>query len=424
MRVAVAGAGLAGLTAAAHLAEAGADVTVHEREPTVGGRVRTDRHDGYAIDRGFQVLFPAYPAARAELDLDALDLRPFSSGAVLARTSTGERSVLADPLREPRALVESLFNREVTTSDKLRTLLLRRDVTARDEDETFARPDRSIRDHLRDWGFSENYVEHFVAPFYGGITLDRSLATSKRVFEYTFKALSAGPAALPADGMGAIPRQLCDRAERAGATVETETAVEAVEATGDGATVETGTETLDVDAAVVATDPPTARALTGVESIPTDGPGSVTQFYTLPGHAAIDTDRRIVLNVEDPAPNALVPLSSVAPEYAPGDRQLLCATFLDSESFDPFATSDEDLAERTREAFAAWYPERATGGLERVETVRVPFAQFAQPPGVHETLPDVDTPDGDVYLAGDYTQWSSIQGALRSGRTAAETILE
>jgi phytoene dehydrogenase-like protein len=142
VRVAVAGAGLAGLTAAARLAEHGADVTVFEREPTVGGRVRTDRHDGHLLDRGFQVLFPAYPAARAELDLDALDLRPFSSGAVLARTSTGERSVLADPLREPRALVESLFNREVTTSDKLRTLLLRRDVAARDEDETFARPDR------------------------------------------------------------------------------------------------------------------------------------------------------------------------------------------------------------------------------------------------------------------------------------------
>ena len=424
MRVAVVGAGLAGLTAAAHLAEAGADVTVHERESTVGGRVRTDRGDGYLFDRGFQVLFPAYPAARAELDLDALDLRPFSSGAVLARRSTRERSVLADPLREPRALVESLFNREVTTSDKLRTLLLRRDVAARDEDETFARLDRSIREHLREWGFSEDYVEHFVAPFYGGITLDRSLSTSKRVFEYTFKTLSAGPAALPADGMGAIPRQLRERAERAGATVETDVAVAAVEPAGDGVAVETGGETRDVDAAVVATDPPTARELTGVASIPTDGPGSVTQFYTLPEHAAIDTGRRIVLNVEDAAPNALVPLSSVAPSYASDDRQLLCATFLDSESFDPFAASDDELAERTREAFAAWYPERATSGLTRVETVRVPFAQFAQPPGVHETLPDVDAPGGEVYLAGDYTEWSSIQGALRSGRTAAAAVLE
>jgi monoamine oxidase len=35
-------------------------------------------------------------------------------------------------------------------------------------------------------------------------------------------------------------------------------------------------------------------------------------------------------------------------------------------------------------------------------------------------LPDVRDPDGRVYLAGDYTRWSSIQGALESGRVAAE----
>jgi len=423
-RVAVAGGGLAGLTCAARLAEAGAAVTVVERRETVGGRVRTDERNGYLLDRGFQVLFPAYPAARAELDLDALDLRPFASGAVLARASTGERSVLADPLRDPRALPQSLFNREVTTADKLRTLLLRRDVARRDEDETFARPDRSIREHLREWGFSERFVERFVAPFYGGITLDRSLSTSKRVFEYTFKTLSEGPAALPAGGMGAIPRQLRSRAERAGATVATGERVRGVDPDGGGAVVETAERTLDVDAAVVATDPPTARELSGVERVPTDGPGSVTQFYTLPGHDAIRTRRRIVLNVEDAAPNALVPLSAVAPGYAPGDRQLLCATFLDDEGFDPFAASDEALAERTREAFASWYPERAAGSIEPLETVRVPFAQFAQPPGVHEGLPDVDAPDGAVYLAGDYTEWSSIQGALRSGRRAAAAVLE
>ncbi len=423
-RVVVVGGGLAGLTCAARLAEAGAVVTVVERRETVGGRVRTDEVDGYLLDRGFQVLFPAYPAAQTELDLDALDLRPFAAGAVLARATTGERSVLADPLRDPRALPESLLNREVTTGDKLRTLLLRRDVARRDEDETFARPDRSIRDHLRDWGFSERFVERFVAPFYGGITLDRSLSTSKRVFEYTFKTLSDGPATLPADGIGAIPRQLRDRAERAGATVTTGERVRHVSPGGDGARVETAERTVEPDAAVVATDPPTARELSGVDAVPTEGPGSVTQFYTLPGHAAIATRRRIVLNVEDAAPNALVPLSDVAPEYAPGDRQLLCATFLADDGVDPFETSDEALAEQTREAFAAWYPDRAASGLERLETVRVPFAQFAQPPGVHEGLPDVDDPDGAVYLAGDYTEWSSIQGALRSGRRAAAAVLE
>jgi phytoene dehydrogenase-like protein len=191
----VCGAGLAGLVAARRLAAAGADVTLYEEREEVGGRVRSREYEGFTLDRGFQVLFTAYPAARRELDLDALDLQPFTPGAVIARP--GERSVLSDPLRDPFSLLESLFNREVTTSDKLRTLALRQHLGTYGLDEFFSGPDASIRDYLHDWGFSDSYVENFVAPFYGGITLDRSLSTSKRVFEYTFRMLSEGRTAVP-----------------------------------------------------------------------------------------------------------------------------------------------------------------------------------------------------------------------------------
>mgnify|MGYP002761040366 FL=1 len=84
MHVAVAGGGLAGLVAARHLAESGAEVELFEAEPRVGGRVRSRVVDGYTLDRGFQVLSTAYPAARRELDYDALDLRPFALGATIA----------------------------------------------------------------------------------------------------------------------------------------------------------------------------------------------------------------------------------------------------------------------------------------------------------------------------------------------------
>ncbi|MFD1594928.1 FAD-dependent oxidoreductase, partial [Haloplanus litoreus] len=241
--VAVAGAGLAGLVAARHLADAGADVTVFERRDEVGGRVRTRRRDGFTLDRGFQVLFTAYPAVRRELDLRALDLQSFSPGAVICRP--GERSVLADPLRDPLSLTETLFNREVTTTDKLRTLALRQHVGSRDEVAIFESADAPIDEYLRDWGFAESYLDNFVAPFYGGITLDRSLATSKRVFEYTFKAMSEGLIALPAAGMAAVPAQLAKRARDAGATIHLDSPVAAVSGDADGATVETESRVVD-----------------------------------------------------------------------------------------------------------------------------------------------------------------------------------
>jgi len=221
--VVVVGGGVAGLVAARHLAEGGADVTVYEQRETVGGRVRSRQTKGCTLDYGFQVLFTAYPAVRRELDLDALDLRAFKPGAVIARP--GQRSVLSDPLRDPNAAVESLTNPEVPMVDKLRTLALRRDLSVREYESLFERPDSSIRASLREWGFSERYLSNFIAPFYGGITLDRSLGTSKRVFEYTFKALSEGRTVVPAGGMGEIGRQLADSAEAAGATIETGHAV-------------------------------------------------------------------------------------------------------------------------------------------------------------------------------------------------------
>ncbi|WP_280538209.1 NAD(P)/FAD-dependent oxidoreductase [Halopenitus sp. POP-27] len=457
MAVTVVGAGPAGLVAAARLAEAGADVTVLEREGTVGGRVRSRTVDGFTIDRGFQVLFDSYPAARAELDLEALDLRAFAPGAVICRP--GSRSTLADPFRDPRAALESAFSREIPFADKLRTLRLKRELATGSGSESDVDPDsepdpvdgfgfirtagtdESIRSFLQERGFSETYLDRFVAPFYGGITLDRSLSSSARVFRETFHAMSEGRTVVPADGMGAITRQLAGRARDAGCSIRLETTVEELtiegsavgESRGGGSAtggvnpdddgvrlrLADGSETV-ADAAVVATSPPEARRLTDVESIPTTGVGCVTQWYTLPPGRSLGTGPRILLNAGGDRPNTVAPLGAVAPEYAPEDRTLLAATFVDDDAFD---RDDATLAAETERALASWFPERSLDGLEPLVTDRTPFAQFAQPPGFRETLPAPDAPEGPVVLAGEYTDWSSIQGALASGRRASEIVL-
>ena len=422
--VVVAGAGLAGLTAARHLARDGHDVTVFEREATVGGRVRSTHTDEYTFDRGFQVLFTAYPAVQRELDLDALDLRYFSPGATLARPN--HRSVLADPFGDPSSALETIFNFEVRTVDKLQLFRLQRQLKKTDPEDILdpAGQDQTIHRYLSEYGFSQACIERFAAPFYGGITLDRSLSTDARVFRYTLKMLSEGETAVPAGGMGAVTQQLADSAVEAGATIETEATVEAVDADDgapgdDGATVTADGETVDADAAIVATDPKTAKELTGVETIPTGAKGCVTQYYTLPTHAELDTGRKLILNTVDDRPNQIAPLSVVAPEFAPDHEQLLSATYLGQPQDD-----DEALAARTRETLASWYPERSVEDLELVHTDRIPFAQFAQPPGFRSSLPAVSDPDGPVFLAGDFTRWCAIQGALESGREASHALGE
>ena len=418
----VAGAGPAGLVAARRLADAGADVTVYERHRDVGGRVRSLRRDGYVFDRGFQVLFTAYPAARRELDYGALDLRGFAPGAVVARP--GHRAVLADPLRDSRDAVETLLNRDVTLRDKLRVLRLRRALADRPASDIFDGPDATTREYLREYGFSEQFLRNFAEPFYGGVTLDRSLSTSRKAFEFTFKMLATGDVAVPARGMGAISEQLADRARDAGADIVTGETVTDIDSEAESGrdfgsaelTVELGRESTAADAAVVATDSREARALTGVETIPSEANGCVTQYYAFDG-PRLDAADRLLLNAGDgDGPNHVVQLSSVAPEYAPDDRNVLSATFLGTSE-----DAEEDLAARTASALGAWYPERRLG-LEVVHTDRIEFAQFAQPPGVYDRLPGVRAPDGPVYLAGEYTEASSLNAAMESGRTAARAV--
>lgn len=412
----VAGGGLAGLRTAERLASSGVDVRLFERESTLGGRVRTHREGPYRFDAGFQVLLTAYPAVREVLDLDALDLRRFSPGATICRPN--HRATIADPIRAPRKVFETAFSGDVSFGDKRRVLSLRQELVRRSVEDVFEGPDRTIREELSRRGFSDRFVERFATPFFGGITLDRTLSTSKRIFEYVFKMLAEGRTAIPATGMGAIPAQLAEAVREAGATIETDVTIERVDPKAETASVVVDGRTIEADAIVVATDPPSARELTGIESIPTKGRGCVTQYFSLPTGSPLDGQQYLMLNADGEIPNLVAPISAVAPAYAPDDELLLSATTVG----DPELAADE-LAAETRETIGTWYPEASFEALSLEKTVRCEFAQFDQPPGIHETLPDVRAPEGPVYLAGDYTVDSSINGALESGTVAARAVL-
>ncbi len=54
---------------------------------------------------------------------------------------------------------------------------------------------------------------------------------------------------------------------------------------------------------------------------------------------------------------------------------------------------------------------------------RISYGQFAQPPGIHETLPKNRTATPNHFLAGEYTEDSSINGSMLSGEKAAREVL-
>jgi monoamine oxidase len=54
---------------------------------------------------------------------------------------------------------------------------------------------------------------------------------------------------------------------------------------------------------------------------------------------------------------------------------------------------------------------------------RIPYGQFAQPPGIHRRLPEHITQTQGLVLAGEYTEDSSINGSMLSGEKAARAVI-
>ena len=261
MKIVVVGAGLGGLTCARLLQRAGHEVVVLEAADGVGGRVRSDRIDGYTCDRGFQVLFDSYPAVRRQLDLAALQLRAFDPGAVICRD--GQRSVLTDPMRDRgvRDVVAAVTTSEIPLSDKLRTLRLVLALGWSGHDpQRFV--DQSTLEFLRGQGFTEATIDRFFRPFYGGIFLERPLATTAAAFAFYFEMLARGNTVVPARGIGAVTEQLAAPLEATG-SIRLNARVETLDYTdgrASGVRLQDGQD-VGADAVVLATDGPTAHRL-------------------------------------------------------------------------------------------------------------------------------------------------------------------
>ena len=205
-RVLIVGAGLAGLCCARHLTDQGIDCLILEGADKVGGRIRTDRSEGFLFDRGFQVLQSAYPEAQRMLDMPALDLQPFYPGALVRYG--GRFHKVADPWKQPLDALASLFSPIGTLQDKVKIGRLRSRLLRSTVDELFCQPNLPLNEVLRLEGFSPSIIEHFIMPFFSGVFLERSLNTSRRLFDFVFRMFAQGISGLPANGMQAIPEQL------------------------------------------------------------------------------------------------------------------------------------------------------------------------------------------------------------------------
>jgi phytoene dehydrogenase-like protein len=409
--VVIIGAGLAGLRCAGVLSERGVSVQLLEAGDGPGGRARTDKVDGFTLDRGFQVLLEAYPEAQDALDYGALDLKPFYPGALVRVGGRFER--VADPFRRPVDAVGAAFSKVGSLGDKLRVAKLRSQSRQGSVEDLFARPETTAEQRLRDMGFSDAMIDAFFRPFLGGVTLDRGLGGSSRVLEFVIRMFSKGDSSVPARGMGAISEQLAAKLPEG--ALRTGARVKAID--GLAAVLDSGEKIEAEKAVIVAAEAPQAARLLGEDDLKDPGSKSVSCVYFAADKAPID-EPVLVLNGEGDGPinNFCVP-SAVAPSYAPEGKALVSASVL--QEFD-----DEDALEKAvRDHAREWFGD-AVDNWRHLKTYRIRHAQPAQPPGTLEPWHRPVRLREGLFVCGDHRDDASINGALASGRRTAEAFIE
>ena len=409
--VLIIGAGLTGLTAALYLHRQNVSVRILEATDRVGGRVKTDRVDGYLLDRGFQVLLTQYPETRAWLDYDALDLQAFAPGAIILN-SRGKHEIM-DPSRVPSAALKTLAAPVGALSDKLRMLWLKTKLKGMSLDDIFAQPQISTLAAIQEYGFSEKMLRNFFQPFMAGIFLENGLTTSRREFDFVFKMFSEGDTAVPALGMEEIPRQLV--AQLPPDAVLFNKHVRSVNE--QQVSTDTG-ETFSAPLILVATEPTSfvSRYFPGGKKEMQYH--STTQVY-LTADTAPFTKSMIALNAE---PRRLVNnftvMNQVAPAYAPEGKYLLSAAIVGKVE-----GSDEELAQRVRQEMAFWFGEQ-TRDWQLLRVYRIDYALPDQDQVTHTLRPEQGKLRDGLFAAGDYHLNGSLNAAMRAGRQVAAMMVE
>lgn len=408
--VIVIGAGLAGLRASRRLQDEGLAVVVLEAADAVGGRVRTDRVDGFLVDRGFQVLNPAYPAVRRWVDVPALELQRFGVGAIVR---TGDATTtLAHPLRHPGHALATLTSALTPASDLVALArwigptLLHATAASR------ATSDATLRASFDAVGLTGRLRRDVLDTFLAGVLADSSGGASANYVRLLVRSFALGAPGLPAGGMRALPEQLSAALTR---PVRVETAAREVQETSDGVRIVTDAGALRARAAVVAVGPQHVSGLTSLPAPETHG--LTTWWFSATGEPR--TGPFLLLDASRPGGGPAGPIwntaviTEAAPSYAPEGRHLVQATTL-LDRPDGRATEAE-----VRRDLARLYG-TPTDRWEVVAHHVVEHTLPAQPPPLADTA--FTWTGARVIVAGDHRATGSIQGALVSGDRAARAV--
>ena len=380
----VIGAGLAGLSAAITLQDAGAEVTVLESSDRPGGRIASDLIDGFILDRGFQLLNMNYPEIKRWGIEGEIDFREAPRSVRISFDSDFVN------LGDPRSDLLSAFSpKSGSLSSKFSFLryLLSKPLQA-----------ESVESHLLRSG-TEDLYQKVLKPFLQGVFLADPARVSAVVGREIIGSFVSGRSGIPAGGVSALPVALAKRVD----DLHLNTRVEEIR----GTSVITNKGDFLAKKIILATDLTTAGQLLGSDQV-TPLLSSTTWYHTTEkaptdkAHLVIDSQNR------GPVVNSIV-ISNLSAKYAPKGQSLISSTTI----------SHASESEVRRHLALMWG--KSTGDWRFLAKYEIHSALPLFAPGATQAK-SLHVCE-NLYRAGDYLTSPSQNGALLSGRLAAEELL-
>ncbi|MGW0413549.1 NAD(P)/FAD-dependent oxidoreductase [Streptomyces collinus] len=423
--VVIVGAGIAGLSAAHRLTSAGVSTAVLEAAPWVGGRMSTEKVDGFRLDRIGQLLSTSSPELRLTPGLGSLALRRFAPGVLLHRDGRTHRAgapAATGSARGALHVVRALASAPRGSSAvpgragapvggavdqaRLGTALGR--IAATPVERLLARPELPAAQALAARGVPARTVDGFLRPLLAALLCDPDLTTSSRCADLALHSFASGRLCVREGGAEAVPEVLA-RTLPPG-TVHTGVRVTSVSTTAV-TTAEHGV--IRCRAVLLATDARAAAELLPGLRVPDFHPVTVVHHTTDDPAPVLATGTSLLLDADRGGPVAhTAVLSSVDPSRAPAGRVLISSTVL--------GTPPDAVDTAVRIHLARLY-DTPTRRWETLAVHHTPEAVPAMRPP-HDLRRPVRLLAG-LYVCGDHRDTSTVQGALHSAHRAASAIL-
>ena len=385
--VAIVGAGITGLTSAWYLQKAGIRYELFDAADRVGGRARTESLEGYTLDVGFQVFLETYEELAPLLDIPALGLGHFQSGAIVY--DGADRIEFANPLDSLSAIFK-LTQPWGTLTDKAKipALYLTQALGA----EPFPPKGLTTADFLKAQAFSEQALHRLFRPFFGDVFLDRGLSPDANFFLYLLKKFALTKASLPARGMQDIATQIASKLNSS--CIHLRNPVSDL-----AGLMHDYTHVLVTAPALLLRKPSTWH-------------GTVNVYMA--GQVDKNPGPILVLNAENRLLRNVCVISQAQPAYAPQGKDLVSVT-LSSEAG---TYTKEHLQDILRFKLTPWLGD--TSGLQFLEQYHVPHSL---PASIAPTDGKPYRQEGNIYYGGDVFSYPSLNGAAFSARHMVEHLL-